>query len=67
MSAELSKAKIIVVTRASLTTTIPSSPARLLFFSYCYFLLGYPAGASVEERESPCEYLFLNLSKTLVS
>ena len=28
----------------------PSSPARLLFFNYCYFLLGYPAGAYGEER-----------------
>ena len=23
----------------------PSSPARLLFFNYCYFLLGYPNGS----------------------
>ena len=37
----------------------PIDPARLLFFDYCYFLLGYPAGASVEEREGLCEYLFL--------
>ena len=27
-----------------------SSPARLLFFHYCYFLGGYPAGTSAEER-----------------
>ena len=45
----------------------PIVPRALAIFRLLLFLLGYPAGASVEERESLCEYLFFNLSKTLVS